>query len=271
MRPLVFIAFCLSTVTACQLSHAELEPRAVAVEPGITKPGQPILLRWYFTGIRVLVSGGRFGKGAVVTGKSQLTDHPEKTTKYTFDVWYRPPPNPAKPDVKPAQVHVQYTAVAAVDRIATYHGAEGFDVRYLDGWRTDSFSPEPGSKVYYFQAEEDSVERLAVAVLPVKDGESAAEIMQKVQNDVPSHYNNVELVSRYDLARQKDAAQIATFRGIDRTHPNTRTESIVLVNTHRGKAYVVSARTQADRFAERQALLDGLVRSLSFSSPTASR
>jgi hypothetical protein len=269
MRPLTFLSLCLLALPAFGGARADLEPKSVAVEPGVTMPGQPILLRWYFTGTKVVVSGGRFGKGAVVTGKSELTDRPERTTRYTFDVWFKPAPDPANPEVKPPLSHAQYTAVAAVDKLTSYHASEGFDVRYLKGWRTDSFSPEYGSKVYYFQPEEDSVERLAVAVLPIKDGQTVAEIMEKVRDDVPSHYTQVEFISRYDLTRQKEAAQITTFRGMDQTHPNTRTESIILVYTHRGRAYVVSARTQANKFAERQPLLDGLVRSLTFSSSTA--
>src|SRR3954452_4724200 len=115
MRPLMFASLCVLLMPLSS-AKAELEPRAIAVEPGVTMPGQPVAIRWYFTGTKVVVSGGRFGKGAVVTGKSELTDRPEKTTKYTFDVWYKPSPDPAKPEVTPAQVHVQYTAVAAVDR-----------------------------------------------------------------------------------------------------------------------------------------------------------
>lgn len=271
MRPLTFLSLLLLTVPAIRPAAAELEPRTVAVEPGVTMPGQPVVLRWYFTGTKVVLSGGRFGKGTVVTGKSEISDHPEKTTRYKFDVWYKPAPNPTTPEVKPAPMHVQYTAVAAVDKLASFHGPEGFDVRYLKSWHTDSFSPEPGSRVYYFQPEEDSVERLAVAVLPVKEGQTAADIMEQVRGDVPSHYTQVEFVSRYDLTRQKEPAQITTFRGLDQTHPNTRTQSIILVYTHRGKAYVVSARTLAGQFAERQPLLDGLVRSLTFTSKTASR
>jgi hypothetical protein len=271
MRPLTFLAICTLALPAVGAARAELEPRAVAVEPGVTLPGQPILLRWYFTGSKVVVSGGRFGTGAVVTGKSELTDRPLKSTKYTFDVWYKPAPDPAKPELKPAQMHIQYTAVAAVDRLTSYHGTEGWDVRYLKGWRTDSFAPEPGSKVYYFQPEEDAVERLAVAVLPVKEGETAADIMQKVRDDVPSHYSKVEFVSQYELTRQREPAQITTFRGIDQAHPDVKTTSIILVYTHRGRAYVVSARTNANRFVDRQPLLDGLVRSLTFSSASAQR
>ena len=269
MRLFMFGSLCLLAVLGSGSARAELEPKAVAIEPGVTMPGQPVRLRWYFTGTKVVLSGGRFGKGAVVTGKSELTDRPLKTTKYTFDVWYKPAADPAMPDTKPGQAHVQYSAVAAVDRLVSFHASEGFDVRYLKGWRTDSFAPEAGKKVYYFQPEEDSVERLAVAVLPIKVNETAADIMEKVRDDVPTHYTRVEFVSRYDLSRQKESAQISTFRGIDQTHPNTRTASIILVVTHRGKAYVASARTHAARFAERQPLLDGLVRSLTFGSSTS--
>ena len=51
-------------------------PKAIAVEPSITAPGQQITLRWYFTGTKVQVSGGRFGKGVAVTGRTSLSDTP---------------------------------------------------------------------------------------------------------------------------------------------------------------------------------------------------
>lgn len=271
MRPVLLLSLCLFALSPLIAARAELEPRAVACEPGVTAPGQPVTLRWYFTGTKVLLSGGKFGNGTVVTGKTEAIDRPDKTTRYTFDVWYKPPPDPAKPEVKPAQVHVQYSAVAAVDKLASFHAPEGFDVRILKGWRTDSFAPEPGSKVYFFQPEEDSVERLAVAVVPIKEGMTVAEMMEKVRGDVPQHYTKVEFVSLYDLSRHMEPAQITQFKGIDTTHPNTRTQSIILVHNHRGKAYVVSARTHADKFLERAPLLDGLVRSLTFPSTTASK
>src|SRR5438477_4974625 len=47
--------------------------KAIAVEPPVIAPGQTVTFRWYFTGNKVTVSGGRFGKGAVVTGRTSLT------------------------------------------------------------------------------------------------------------------------------------------------------------------------------------------------------
>src|SRR4051794_24746906 len=90
MRPGLLLSLCVLALPAIASSaaRAELEPRAVAVEPGVTTPGQTVKLRWYFTGTKVLLSGGRFGSGTVVTGKTEMTDKPEKTTRYTFDVWY---------------------------------------------------------------------------------------------------------------------------------------------------------------------------------------
>jgi hypothetical protein len=89
----------------CSVQNARAAD-AVAVEPPYVTPGKPITLKWYFTGEKVLLSGGRFGKGVVVTGKTSVIDNPRATTKYTFDVWYKvPAPKPAEPkaaDVKPA-------------------------------------------------------------------------------------------------------------------------------------------------------------------------
>ena len=88
---------------------------AVAVTPKHSSPGQTVTLKWYFTGTKVMVAGGRFGKGTEVTGRTTLTDTPQKTTRYTFDVWY---PDPKSAAVPKAQIHVQYTATAEVGEIA---------------------------------------------------------------------------------------------------------------------------------------------------------
>jgi len=86
-----------SLFSLCSVQNARAAD-AVAVEPAYVTPGKPITLKWYFTGDKVLLSGGRFGKGVVVTGKTSMTDTPRATTKYTFDVWYKvPAPKPAAP------------------------------------------------------------------------------------------------------------------------------------------------------------------------------
>jgi hypothetical protein len=268
MRRLNLLAACGLALLAAGAARADLDPRPVLVEPGVIGPGQTINLRWYFTGTKVMLSGGRFGKGTIVTGKSSISDHPLKTTKYTFDVWYRPAPDPAKPDDKPELKHLQYNAVAAVDKLTSYRSSQGWNVSYLKGWRTDTYSPEPGSKIFYFQPEEDSVERLAVAVIPAKADQTSADLMQSVRADVPSHYTNVEFLSQYDITHQKEAAQLTTFRGIDQSHPQTRTETVILALVRNGRAYVISARTYANRFQDRQALMEGLVRSLNIGGST---
>jgi len=88
---------------------------AIAVTPKPCAPGQTVTLKWYFTGTKVMVSGGRFGKGVEVTGRTTLTDTPQKTTRYTFDVWY---PDPKSPTTPKTLLHAQYTATAEVGAVA---------------------------------------------------------------------------------------------------------------------------------------------------------
>ncbi len=94
-------------ITASSAQAAE----AIAVTPKPSAPGQTVTLKWYFTGTKVVVAGGRFGKGVEVTGRTTLTDTPQKTTRYTFDVWFPDSKSAAIP--KPV-IHVQYTATAEV-------------------------------------------------------------------------------------------------------------------------------------------------------------
>ena len=84
---------------------------AIGITPKPSTPGQTVTLKWYFTGTKVVVSGGRFGKGVEVTGRTTLTDTPQKTTRYTFDVWY---PDPKSTTTPKAVIHAQYAATAEV-------------------------------------------------------------------------------------------------------------------------------------------------------------
>lgn len=102
---------CLLAALWTLLPPAAQAEEAIGVTPKICTPGQTVTLKWYFTGTRVMVSGGRFGKGVEVTGRTTLTDTPQKTTRYTFDVWY---PDPKASPAGKTLIHAQYTALAEV-------------------------------------------------------------------------------------------------------------------------------------------------------------
>ncbi len=112
-KPACFCKIIFSLLSLLFLSAARYARAsdAIGVTPKTSTPGQTVTMKWYFTGSKIVVSGGRFGKGTDVTGKITLTDAPQKTTRYTFDVWY---PNPASTSVPKALVHVQYFATAEV-------------------------------------------------------------------------------------------------------------------------------------------------------------
>ena len=108
LRAYLFCVFIAALLTPPCASRAADE---IVVTPKSSSPGQTITLKWYFTGVKVLVSGGRFGKGTDVTGRITVTDAPQKTTRYTFDVWYPDPKSTTNPK---AMLHAQYTATAEV-------------------------------------------------------------------------------------------------------------------------------------------------------------
>src|SRR4051812_49267358 len=115
MRRIVPIAIAGSLIAALPAvaqNSKPSDPKTVAVEPAVVAPGQSVQLRWYFTGDKVLLSGGRFGKGVIVTGKQRLQDTPKQTTTYKFDVWYAIPVTNAEGKTTQKQTHVQYTALA---------------------------------------------------------------------------------------------------------------------------------------------------------------
>jgi hypothetical protein len=267
MRGIATLLLCGLGIWAAASVKAAPGSNAVAVEPNLISPGQTITLRWYFTGTKVVVAGGRFGKGMVVTGKTSVTDHPRKTTRYTFDVWYRTnvvSPTTGKKTL--ATLHQQYTAVAevsvALPGLHSYKDPHGWQVSYLIGWKRDHVTtPDEGSDgLVFFQKEDDSVERLAIAIMPVKDMTSE-ELIHKIRNDVPSHYDSPQFLQQVDLSYQEVPAQFMTFTGMDLTHPGTKTASVVLAFVRAGKAYVISARTDAAHFKARQALLENMVKS----------
>ena len=86
MRNTFHAAACVLAIATSQaVANASGE---IAADRNPVPLGQSVTLHWYFTGSKVLVAGGRFGLGTVVTGKTSVTDTPLKTTRYTFDSYY---------------------------------------------------------------------------------------------------------------------------------------------------------------------------------------
>lgn len=239
----------------------------IAADRNPIAKGEKVTLRWHFTGDKVTVSGGRFGKGTVVTGKTSLEDTPSRTTRYTFNVWYRGRAAGSPAEAAPALLHARYHIDIEVydprsAGMAEYRSPSGWLIRTLRQWRADPVPmPDPANNaLVFFQKEEDSVERVAVAVVPVREA-SASALMDRVQQDMPSRYDGIQIHSRKDVTHEGVPAVLTVFSGGDNTHPGTRTTSLVLAFVREGRGYVISARTQASQFAARRPLLEKLVRS----------
>jgi hypothetical protein len=255
----------LSVLCACAAPSGATE--AVKAMPDIVAPGQAASLNWFFTGKRVVVSGGRFGTGLDVTGKTVVVDHPKKTTRYQFEVWYTgtaPTKESATPVEKP--LHAKYSVVVTVDpqlaSLQTYKDSHGWQVRYLPGWGHSCVNmPGEGSDgLVFFQQEDDALERMAIAVIPVKD-ETSADLMQHVISDIPNHYERAEISTPQDTLYGECAATQMTFVGDDMTHPGARTKSVVIALIRGGKGYVISVRSGASRFEARKVLLNAMLES----------
>ena len=165
--------------------------------------------------------------------------------------------------------HVQYTTYAEVwsgvyPPMKAYRDPHGWQLSILSDWKHDSVptAAEGSDGLNYFQQEDDSVERLAVAIIPTKN--TADEVLNKISEDVYGHYQNAKLAEPVDLTVNSVPAKLLTFTGIDLSHPGTQTASVVLVFVRNGRSYVVSARSAAAHFNGRRPILEKLVRSFAF-------
>jgi len=258
-------------IAAFPLATGQKPASAIAPTRNPIVLGDSVTLRWYITGTKVVLSGGKFGKGIVVTGKTSAVDSPRRATKYTLESWYQ---NPA--DSK-RLLHAKYAAVVDVLDpqplgLQTYRDSRGWRLLHPKEWKRDKVDlPDPvNNALLYFQEEEDSLERLAVAVLPVKE-QSAAALMKRVEADLPSRYDDAEVISRQDISFEEVPAILTVVSGKDTTHSGARTQSVILAFVHAGRGYVISARTAAARFSSRQPLLMKLVKSFAFLPATPPR
>lgn len=258
MRLKFSVSFLTMLVISAGICQAGTSP--VEVIPSVASPGQTVTFRWFFTGTKVVVSGGRFKKGMVVTGKTRLTDAPLVSTNYAFDVWY---PNPT--GAAPTVLHRHYVVPVEVESALTaYKDSCGWQIGYRKGWRFDRvpLADPTRNALVFFQQEEDSLERLAVSILPA-GGMSLKALTEKVQSDLPTHYDRVQVLTQTDTFQEGEPAILTTFTGLDLSHPGSRIQSIVLTYIKDDRAFVVSVRTNASLYANRQKLMNKMVRSIS--------
>ena len=237
----------------------------VAADPPVILLGQSVKLRWYFTGTKVMVSGGRFGAGVVVTGKMQVSDTPKKTTTYRFDVDYVVSKTDAAGVTITKPEHQKYSVTALVDTdppdpLTHFTGGKGWKIDYFSNWKCDISTPDNGQKaLFFFQKEFDSVERMAVAIVPANQL-SASDVLEKALADTRSHYQNVDVEPELEATIAGVTAATAMFTGDDESHPGVKTSSILFAFVDAGRAYVISARTRASNMLMRRARLERMLR-----------
>src|SRR5205807_2133603 len=162
------------------------------------------------------LSGGRFGKGVAVTGRTFVMDSPMDTTTYKLETWY--------PDAEKKTLHAAYSTTVEVLHptamgLQTYWDSRGWRLLHPKDWQCDKVSlPDPANNaLMYFQPEEDSEDRLAVAILPVSE-QSCASLTNKVKADLPSYYDDVQIISAEDTTFEEIPAIITVFSGKDHSH-----------------------------------------------------
>ena len=259
MRRFAVALLCLLGLFGAVAARAE---REVVAEPEMVSAGETVTLRWLFTGDKVVVTGGRFGKvGTVVTGKTSLTDRPLKTTRYTFNVNYKA--KDAEGIVRPLKATYSLVVEIAppLPAMLPYKNPRGWQIVYQKGWKPEPYyHPEKGLNLCYFQPEEDSLERVTVAIVSEKVADCAA-LMDKIAQDMPNNYDDFKTVSQQSVTFHNAPAMMAVFAGRDRAHDNAQTNSLVMAFVRGDRCYVVSARTKAAIFKKRRPALEKMVRS----------
>lgn len=238
----------------------------VTAEPDSVTSGEAITLHCRAAGKKIVLSGGRFGKGVVVTGRDTFTDHPKHTTRYTFEVWPQAGVKPTSGKESVPQ-HARYSVVVEVRAgsaasLTTYRSTNGWRIDYLREWKRDHvMTPDEGKDgLVYFQKEEDSVERIAVAVMAAGEM-TTSDLVEKVCSDMPSRYANLEVSEKNPIQFQNADAVWLTFSGNAFSHPDKKVQSMALVFVRDGRGFVVSARTSAVTFKARQAVLERMIKS----------
>lgn len=265
----LFRRFALPLACFGALISASMPSRAsgeVAADPPVITPGDSVKLKWYFTGDKVTVSGGKFGSGQVVTGKMQVTDSPRKTTQYRFDVYYTIKKVGADGIKTSEALHQHYFVTALVDdsppdQFKSYSDPHGWKIKYLAGWKYDVSTPDDGNKaLLFFQREYDSVERMAVAIVPA-NGMTSSDVLAKALSDTPGRYQAIKVEPTEAVRVGALPGSMASFSGDDESHPGVRTTSLLYAVVYSSRAYIISARTRASNYLLRKAHLERMLKS----------
>ena len=249
------------------------DPKAAAPKPSDTKPADPATTPKP-TDAKPTVPGT-----ALKQADPKATQPDVAAAKQADPKAVDPKPTDPKPAVPKAPVaaaqemvlqHVQYITYAEVwsgvyPPMKPYRDPHGWQVSFLSDWKRDNVptAAEGSDGLVYFQQEDDSVERMAVAIMPVK-AETAQDVLSRISEDVYGHYQNAKLTDPVDLTFNAVPAKMMTFTGLDLSHPGTQTASVVLLFVRNGRAYVLSARTGATHFNSRRPVLEKLLRSFAF-------
>ncbi len=240
-------------------SFAQTTPLDAAPNP--FRKGDTVVIRFNFTGKKVVISGGGFGAGRIVTGKPFVRDTPRIATRYTVTRTYADPKSPKK------LLTAKYTLVVSPERpltLARYKAKRGWTFDYPKDWRHDHVNtPEEGQDgLIFFQQEEDALERLAIAVVPVKEGDTPAKLWSKVRPDVYSRYDKPVFLPEKETSHYLLPALSTEFVGLDHSHPGKKTHTMMLIFIQDDRGYLVSARTEEAKFEGRRLFLEKMVRSL---------
>ncbi len=228
-------------------------------------PGETVNLRWFFTGNKVVVSGGSFGKGVVVTGKTGITDKPKTTTRYTFTNNYTAEKKDTSGKTVRTPIKAVYSIVIEVEPTnawLTPYSAGRYQVSIRRGWKTDAVNlpGEPKDALVYFQKEDDSVERMSVAVMAVKEMTNA-ELIQKVRASMPSSYSEIINIGEEQTTVQGIPAIKIIFAGKDISHPSTLSHTILVAFVKDSRAYIVSTRTFSAQYEARKRIMEKMLNS----------
>ena len=203
----------------------------------------------------------------------------ESETPAKPDTAQKPEPKPAakkadadqKADAPPAakERHERYKLTIAAQKgefpkFTTYRDKYPWRLDYVAGWKTfPVLNLEGGHTLVYLEPREDSPIRMAIASWPVGEMPTAR-MMQVTMQEGVSQYDVLEGVQQKQTTQAGEAATWLTFQGVDSALPGIKTYSIVLTLVHKGRGFVVSARTPVSKRGDMEILLARLVRSFAF-------